>query len=769
MTILLPPISLPCLSKPQHLFLPFKPESSKTIFTGFSSCKPLPNCSVQNPKLKVTQCCTSSGVFPSEDTFLFSDWPELVKISTEFRDFLLGQAIHAYLVKSGSLNDAFVGNNLISLYVKFNRLDLAQRVFDKMPVRNTITWTSLMKGYLADNDFQSAFCIAGDMFEFGEKFNEHTCTVILQACSTSGDKILGEQMHSFVIKSGFVHNVYVGTSLIAMYARSGPFGDVEKVFDCMACKDVRCLNFMILECGKAGNGKKAFKVFINLLNSGLEPNDYTFTNIISSCNGDLGVEEGKQLQGLAFKYGFLNETSVGNAIISLYGKNGMADEAKRMFSLMTERNVISWTALVSGYTRSGYGEKAVDAFMELHCLGVNFDSSLLTTILDCCSEYNKLQLGLQIHGLVIKLGYKSDVNIVTALIDLYSKSGKLQSARILFNGLSSKSTASFNAILAGFIEDRGNDEQDSMVLFNQLRIAGIKPDFVTFSRFLCLSSNQASLQKGRSFHAYAIKTGLEADFSVANAVITMYAKCGSIEDSHKMFMAMNGRDFISWNAMISAYALHGQGQKALLLFEEMKKKGVAPDELTILSILQACTYSGLWQDGLGLFNVMGPKYGIKPLLEHYACMVDLLGRAGHLSEAMDIINKSPFPNSTLLWRTLVNVCKLCGDLNFGKLASKRLLDLSPSEAGSYILVSNMYAGERILDEAAKVRTVMNDLKLSKEVGCSWIEIENKVHHFVASDKDHPKSREIYAGLDLLRDEMKWNYDRADIHLISELV
>ncbi|KAF2307901.1 hypothetical protein GH714_033272 [Hevea brasiliensis] len=754
MTTLLPAISLPCLSKPQHFFLPFKTESSNAIFTGFSSCKPILNNSFQNPKTKITQYSTISDVFPREDTFLFSDWPELLKISTESRDFLLGQAIHAYLVKSGSQRDPFEGNNLLSLYVKFNRLDLAQRVFDQMNVRNTITWTSLMKGYLEENDFQSVFCIAGDMFEFGEKFNEHTCTVILQACSFSEDKITGEQIHCFAIKSGFVDNVYVGTSLIAMYTRSGFLGDAEKLFDSTAGKDVRCLNLMILEYGRAGNGEKAIEVFINLLSSGFEPNDYTFTNIINTCNGDLGIEEGKQLQGLAFKYGVLNETSVGNAIITMYGKNGMAKAAKRMFSVITERNVISWTALVSGYSSSGYGKKAVDAFMELHYLGVNVDSSLLTIVLDCCSEYSFLELGLQIHGFVIKLGYESDVNIGTALVDLYAKSGNLQSARRVFNVLSIKSTASFNAILAGFMEDSGNDEQDSMVLFNQLRMAGIKPDLVTFSRLLSLSANQASLQRGRSFHAYGIKTGFEADFSVANAVITMYAKCGSIEDANKIFMAMNEHDFVSWNAMISAYALHGQGQKALLLFEEMKKKEIAPDEITILAILQACTYSGLWQDGICLFNIMEPKYGIKPLLEHYACMVDLLGRAGHLSEAMDIINKSPFSKSTLLWRTLVNVCKLCGDLNFGKLASKHLLDLSPAEAGSYILVSNMYAGEKILDEAAKVRTVMNDLKLSKEVGCSWIEIENKVHHFVASDNNHPRSREIYAVLDLLRDEMK---------------
>ncbi|KAJ6741827.1 hypothetical protein OIU85_015961 [Salix viminalis] len=196
--------------------------------------------------------------------------------------------------------------------------------------------------------------------------------------------------------------------------------------------------------------------------------------------------------------------------------------------------------------------------------------------------------------------------------------------------------------------------------------------------------------------------------------------------------------------MISAYSLHGQGEKALLLYQEMEEKGFTPDEITILVILQACTYSGLSEDGFHVFNTMESKYGIQPLLEHYACMVDLLGRAGYLSRAMDIINRSPFSESTLLWRTLVN--------------------------GSYVLVSNMYAGEGMIDEASKVRTAMKDLKLSKEAGRSWVEIDNMVHNFVASGTDHPESIEIYARLDLLRDEMKGRCDsKADLDLIYESV
>lgn len=681
---------------------------------------------------------------------------------------MLGQAIHAFLLKCGCQSDTFQGNNLVNLYSKLKRLEDAHLVFDEMPERNTITWTSLMKGYSEVSDSESLFRIAREMFRGDEKFNEHTCSVILEACTTVEERRRGEQVHGFVVKSGLQDNVFVATSLVSMYSKSDCLGNAEKVFNDMDYKDVQCLNYMILEYGKAGCGGKAIGVFIDLLSSDLDPNDYTFTNLISACSGDVGVHEGRQLHGLAVKYGIMGETSIGNAVITMYGKQGMIEEAKTMFYALDDRNLISWTALLSMYVKNGHVDIAMDVFLEMLDLGIYCDSSCLCTVLDACSECRNLELGCQIHACVIKLGYYSGVHVGTALIDIYAKCGNLQSARLVFDGLSGKTTASFNAVLAGFMESHIHVEEDPMVLFNQSRYAGISPDSITFSRLLSLSAEEACLVRGKSLHSYSIKAGLEANSTVGNALITMYAKCGSIEEAFQMFNGINGRDCVSWNAIISAYALHGEGNKALFLFENMKEEGFAPDGITLLAILQACSYSGLWETGLCLFNEMEPKYGTRSVIEHFGCMVDLLARAGKFSEAIDFINRSPFPDSPMLWRTLVNVCMLCGNLNFGILASKRLLELEPDEAGSYILVSNMYAGGGMFDEAAKVRTVMNDLKVNKEAGCSWIEVDNKFHYFVASDMDHPKSDEIYEKLNLLKIQIKLNtHDRSDVCLISD--
>ncbi|GLT64609.1 hypothetical protein SLA2020_370910 [Shorea laevis] len=762
MNALFPATWVPYSLKPKELLPPLERKRPNSIF-NFSS-----NVATRYPQLK-TESCSVSGISTAEETLLLhEDWPQLLKFSIESEDFLLGQAVHAFLVKFGSGNDAFQGNNLVNFYAKFERLDYAHKVFDEMLVRNTITWTTLIKGHLENEDFEAAFGIARDMYWCGEKFNEHTCSVLLRACNSPEDRSRGEQIHGFVVKSGLEENVFVGTTLISMYSRSGHLNEAEKVFDGIASKDLQCLNYMILEYGNAGCGRKAFQVFIHMLSSDLEPNEYTFTNVIKACCEDLDLEEGRQLQGLAVKYGFMSVTSVRNALITMYGRHGMVEEAEIIFHSMADRNLITWTALISGYVRSGAGNEAANKFLEFIDLGIDYDSSCLATVLDGCSECKNLDFGLQIHGFAVKLGYLWDIHIGTALVDLYAKCGNLKSAMIVFNSLSNKTVALFNAILVGFMETNQDNEEDAMLLFSRLRLADMKPDLVTFSRLISLSAKQACLAKGKSLHAYTIKAGFETDMTVSNALITMYAKCASFEGAFQMFNSMNCHDSVSWNSILSTCAIHGHGEKALLLFDMMKGEGFAPDKITILAILQACSYSGLWEDGLCIFSEMVSKYGIKPVMVHFASVVDLLGRAGCLSEALDFINKCPFSDSPLLWRTLVSSCKLHGDLDIGKLASKNLLDLAPEEAESYILVTNMYAGSGFLDEAAKVRTAMNELKLSKEAGCSWIEIDNEVHHFVASDRDHAESREICATLDLLRDEMKWKNSNA-IDLLVETV
>ncbi|KAK9123207.1 hypothetical protein Sjap_012809 [Stephania japonica] len=631
-------------------------------------------------------------------TNLRTNWPQLLQFSIGSKDLKLGLTIHAFLLKSPTPDDPFQANNLINLYGKLGRLDDAQRVFDEMPARNTITWTSLMTGYSQANDTESVFRIAHDMCLSGEEFSEQTCVVALQACR-GGDWFFGEQVHGLVVKRMFDHNVVVSTSLMSLYSRNNSLDCAERVFNNVVDADVQCFNAMIVEYARNGDGKSAVRMFCALLSYGLKPNEYTFTSSICACSSNNGDEEGKQLHGLSIKYGYASATTVGNAVITMYGKFEFTDEARKMFCKMGDKNVVSWTALLSCYAKSGDIAAAMELFVEMLNMSVDLDAGCLANVIDGCSECNSIRLVPQIHGLVIKLGYASDVCVETSLIDAYARFSELKSARVVFDS-SSRSMASFNAVLLGYMKSEGNVDDDYMNLLMKLRSAGLQPDAITFSRLISLSANQASIARGRSLHAYAIKVGLETELIVSNAVITMYAKCGNIKDATDK-------------------------KKALIMLKEMKKANITSDEKTVVTVLQACSYSGLFEEGFRLFYEIQSQHRTRPVIEHYACMIDLLAKWG--SEH---------------WES----------------GFKRLLELDSEYAASYILVSNMYAASGVLDKAAEARKMLNDQKLIKAAGCSWIEIENKVHRFVANGTDHPASREILMILEVLTSQMRdgWN-------------
>ncbi|XP_068641994.1 pentatricopeptide repeat-containing protein At2g27610-like [Aristolochia californica] len=692
---------------------------------------------------------------------LSNDWPHLLQISIRSEGLLLGMAIHAFLLKSGSHTDIFPGNNLVNLYSKFSELDNARQVLEEMPIKNTITWTTLLNGYSQIDDLESVFGLARQMHRSGESFNGHTCTAILQACGTRKDRNMGEQIHCLVIKSGVETDLIVGTSLLSMYSKCGAMDEAEIIFNGLVYVDVRCFSSMISGYAKSEDGEKAVKVFCSLLDSGLEPSEYTLTNVLSSCDESAYLAAGMQIHGLAVKYGRLYDLSVGNAVITMYGRNGLVEEAERMFCWMGEKNLVSWTAILSVYMKSRHFKKAIDGFKMMLKLRIDLDSSCLAALINGCSKSKNLELVLQIHGPVIKQGYLSDVYVATALVDAYSKCGDMKSARRIFDGLQVQNIVCFNALLGGYVEADG-EKENPFILFNRIRLNGTKPDTATFALLFSLSAEEASLAKGKCLHAYMIKVGLENHTTVGNALITMYAKCGSIENSYSRFSDMVDRDTVTWNAMISAYALHGRGKEALAFCEKMEGEGFAVDAITLVVTLQACCYSGLYEDGFRLYNTMERRYGIKPGLEHHACMIDLLGRAGYVSKAIEFVKESPFVASPLLWRTLVNVCKLNGDSHFGSLASRHLLQFAPDDAASHVLVSNFYASIGKLDESAKVRMRMNEGQMRKEIGYSWIELNGKVHRFGASDENHPESRQIYRKLDEVNQQLRENGHLFDL-------
>jgi len=345
-----------------------------------------------------------------------------------------------------------------------------------------------------------------------------------------------------------------------------------------------------------------------------------------------------------------------------------------------------------------------------------------------------------------------DVASWNAMISCYVCRGKLDDARRMFDRMPNRNRVSWTSIIAGYAQD-GNGEE-ALKVFGKMKWAGVKPDQITFASVLDACACIAALEQGKQVHKCIIKMGFESDLYVGNTLVTMYAKCGILENARHLFDNMSEQNVVSWNSMIACYAQHGHGQEAIGLFEQMQGVGTKPDGITFVSLLSACSRAGLVEEGWHYFDSMDKDYHIVAGAEHYACMVDLLGRSGMLDEAKDFIDRMPIQPSAAVWGSLMGACRIHVNLELGKYAAERLLQLEPTMAAPYVLLSNIYAVAGRWDNVAKIRTMMKDRGVKKKPGLSWIEVKNRVHTFVAEDRSHPQTKEIYAMLGRLSKKME---------------
>lgn len=359
-----------------------------------------------------------------------------------------------------------------------------------------------------------------------------------------------------------------------------------------------------------------------------------------------------------------------------------------------------------------------------------------------------------------------DKNVVacTAMITGYCKDGDVESARRLFDGIPVKDVISWNAMITGYVHNGHGEEAMKLhiIMFRE----GVKPDHATLIAILTACSALALLRQGRSTHAVATKTMLESSTSFCNALMTMYSKCGNVGESELVFMNLKIQDIVSWNTIIAAYAQHGKYQKAIALFHEMETRGLIPNDITILSMLSACGHVGRVNDSLELFDLMSSKYAISPSAEHYACVVDILGRAGQLEKACSYIKKMPFEAERNVWGALLGASKTHGNVQLGELAAKMLVQSDSVSSGPYVMLSNIYAAAGMWGEVNRVRGQMKEKGVKKQPGYSWTEIANKVNMFVGGDASHPEMNKIISELRKISFHMQMMTDET--HMVVEL-
>jgi pentatricopeptide repeat protein len=613
-------------------------------------------------------------------------------------------------------------------------------------------------------------------------------------------------------------NAFTWNSLLSLYAKSGRLPDAHVVFAEMPDRDAVSWTIMIVGLNRSGRFWDAVKTFLDMVSEGFAPSQFTLTNVLSSCAAMEACGVGRKVHPFVVKLGLSSCVPVANSVLYMYGKCGDAETARAVFERMQVRSVSSWNVMVSLYTHQGRMELAVSMFENmversivswntiiagynqngLDGMALKFFSRMLsassmepdaftvTSVLSACANLRMLKMGKQMHSYILRTGMPCSSQIMNALISTYAKSGSVETARRImdqavvadlnvisftallegyvklgdtkqareiFDIMNNRDVIAWTAMIVGYHQNGQNDE--AMELFRSMILIGPEPNSHTLAAVLSACASLAYLDYGKQIHCKAIRSLQEQSVSVSNAIITVYARSGSVPLARRVFDQICWcKETITWTSMIVAMAQHGLGEQAVVLFEEMVRVGVKPDHITYVGVLSACAHAGFVDKGKRYYEQMQNEHGIVPQMSHYACMVDLHARAGLLTEAHEFIQRMPVAPDTVVWGSLLAACRVRKNADLAELAAGKLLSIDPHNSGAYSALANVYSACGRWNDAARIWKLRKDKGVKKETGFSWTHVRGKVHVFGADDVLHPQRDSIYRKAAEMWEEIK---------------
>ncbi|CAL8127709.1 unnamed protein product [Prunus armeniaca] len=532
-------------------------------------------------------------------------------------------------------------------------------------------------------------------------------------------RTLKELHSSIVVNQRLRSDASLGIKLMRAYAACGEPRITRHLFDRIPEKNVVFFNVMIRSYVNNHLYQDALLVYKTMSHNGFDPDNYTYPCVLKACSGSDNLWVGLQIHGAVVKVGLDMNLFIGNGLIAMYGKCRCLVEARSFLDQMPCRDVVSCNSMVAGYAQNGRFNDALEVCREMEAFKLKPDAGTMASLFPAVTN-------------------TSADNV------LYVKE--------MFMKLTKKSLVSWNVMIAVYVNNSMPGE--AVDLFLQLEVSGIEPDAVTIASVLPASGDLSALLLGKRIHEYVERKRLRPNLLLENALIDMYAKCGCLQDAREVFDAMKFQDVVSWTSMMSAYGRCGQGHDAVALFQKMQDSGVSPDSIAFVSVMAACSHAGLLEEGQYYFKLMTEVCRIEPRLEHCACMVDLLGRAGRVDEAYSFVKQMSLEPNERVWGALLSACRVYSNMNVGLLAADRLFKLAPEQSGYYVLLSNIYAKAGRWQDVTTVRSIMKSRGIKKIPGVSNVELKDQVHTFLAGDRSHPESREIYEELDVLVGKMK---------------
>ncbi|XP_057455370.1 pentatricopeptide repeat-containing protein At2g22410, mitochondrial [Lotus japonicus] len=587
-----------------------------------------------------------------------------------------------------------------------------------------------------------------------------------------------KQIQARMTVTGLVDDGFAASRLVAFCAlsESRALEYCSKILFHAREPNVFSWNVTVRGYVESGSLEGALLMYRRMLQGGvLKPDNHTYPLLIKACSCPSLNWVGFTILGHVLKFGFESDIFVHNASITMLLSYGELEAAYDVFSKSCVRDLVTWNSMITGCVRRGLANEAIKLYREMEAEKVKPNEITMIGVVSSCSQLQDLNLGREFHHYIKRQGLEFTIPLNNALMDMYVKCGDLLAARVLFDNMAQKTIVSWttmvlgyarlgfldiarellfkipeksvvpwNAMISGCVQAKHSKE--ALALFHEMQIRKIEPDKVTLVNCLSACSQLGGLDVGIWIHHYIGKHSISLDVVVGTALVDMYAKCGNIARALQVFQEIPQRNCLTWTAIICGLALHGNAHDAISYFSKMIHNGLMPDEITFLGVLQACCHGGLVAEGRKYFSEMSSKFNISPKVKHYSCMVDLLGRAGHLEEAEQLIKSMPMAADAAVWGALFFACRVHGNVLIGERTALKLLEIDPHDSGIYVLLASMYREAKMWKEARSARKIMEERGVEKTPGCSSVEINGIVYEFVARDASHPLSEWIYECL-----------------------
>ncbi|RID64563.1 hypothetical protein BRARA_E03491 [Brassica rapa] len=600
----------------------------------------------------------------SPDKYTF---PPVVKACAGVFDKEMGDSVYNQIIELGFESDLYVGNAVVDMYSRMGFLCRAREVFDEMPVRDLVSWNSLISGFSSHGYYNEAVEIYRELRSSWVVPDSFTVTSVLYAFGNLLAVKEGEELHGFVMKSGVSSVTVVNNGLLSMYLKLRRVTDARRVFDEMVFRDSVSYNTMICGCFNLEMYEESVRLFLENLDQ-FKADILTVSSILRACGHLRDLSLAKYIREYMMRGGFVVGATVGNILIDVYAKCGDVIAARDVFKGMECKDTVSWNSLISGYIQSGDLLEGVKLFK---MMDEQADHVTYLMLLSVSTRLEDLKLGRGLHCNVTKSGFYSDVSVSNALIDMYAKCGEAGDSLRIFDSMETRDTVTWNMVISACV--RSGDFATGLQVTTQMRNSGVVPDMATFLVTLPMCASLAGKRLGKEIHCCLLRFGYESELRIGNALIEMYSKCGCLKSSLKVFEHMSRRDVVTWTGLIYAYGMYGEGEKALAAFEDMEKEaGVVPDNVAFIAIIYACSHSGLVEEGLACFEKMKTRYKIEPAMEHYACVVDLLSRSQKISKAEEFIQAMPVKPDASVWASLLRACRTSGDMETAERVSKKI-------------------------------------------------------------------------------------------------